>query len=148
MAETLEGIAHGAVRAAAGSPLQPDPSYGSACCAIHSTWDRQGKWLSDCIGAAASRLEPVTRRRFMHLTELSRYLPTRDEMARIIASRACYTSSDLTGALLIGAAIGAGMALFYAPKSGRELRGQVSGRVQQMRNGISRSSEEGVYAHP
>ena len=43
-------------------------------------------------------------------------------VARIIASRACYTSSDLTGALLIGAAIGAGIALLYAPKSGRETR--------------------------
>ena len=60
----------------------------------------------------------------MNLNELSRFLPTRDEMARVIASRACYTSSDLTGALLIGAAIGAGMALLYAPKSGRELRVQ------------------------
>jgi hypothetical protein len=84
----------------------------------------------------------------MNLNEFSRYLPTRDEVARIIASRACYTSSDLTGALLIGAAIGAGIALLYAPKSGRELRGQVSGRVQQMRNGISRTAEEQAYARP
>jgi hypothetical protein len=84
----------------------------------------------------------------MSLNDVARYLPTRDEVARLIASRACYTPSDLASALLIGGAIGAGIALFYAPKSGRELRGQLSGRMAQMRSGIARAAEEQGYARP
>jgi hypothetical protein len=80
--------------------------------------------------------------------EFSRYLPTRDEVARMIASRSSYTSADLAGALLIGAVLGAGAALFYAPKSGRELRYDLSGRVAQMRNQMARAAEEQAYARP
>jgi hypothetical protein len=69
----------------------------------------------------------------MTLQDLARYLPTREEISRIASARARYTGSDIVGALGLGALVGAAIALLYAPKTGRELRDDISRRVEDLR---------------
>jgi hypothetical protein len=87
----------------------------------------------------------------MILNDVSRYLPTRDEVARLIASRSYYRSTDVAGALAVGVLVGAGLALLYAPRRGSELRDTLTNRVRDLRNSATRNGDAGERAamhHP
>jgi len=74
----------------------------------------------------------------MRLQDMLEYLPPREDMmrlARYVSSMRQPRRSELALAGLIGAAIGAGITLLFAPVSGPELREEVRTRLDARRRG-------------
>jgi len=74
----------------------------------------------------------------MRLQEMVEYLPPREDLmklARYVSAMRRPARSELAIAGLIGAAVGAGAALLFAPVSGRELRDEVRSRLDARLNG-------------
>lgn len=74
----------------------------------------------------------------MRLHEVVDYLPPREDLvklARYVASMRRPARSELAMAGLVGAAVGAALALVFAPLSGRELREEVRSRLDARMNG-------------
>lgn len=74
----------------------------------------------------------------MRLQEMVEYLPPREDLmklARYVSSMRRPARSELAIAGLIGAAVGAGVALLFTPVTGRELREEVRARLDARMNG-------------
>jgi hypothetical protein len=68
-----------------------------------------------------------------------------DDALRLIGARrrsALETFLPALGLLAVGAAIGAGVGLALAPSSGRRLRQDIGGRLDQLRERVRRESSE------
>jgi len=79
-------------------------------------------------------------RRFPDRDELMQRLPDRDDVSRLLSwRRGRPRSEDLLSAVGLfgmGLLIGAGLALLFAPRSGRELRKQMSDRMEGARSSL------------
>jgi len=66
-------------------------------------------------------------------------LPSTDDIIRALGLRSYQQTSYMSGWALFGAGIlvGAGLALLFAPSSGRELREELGERAQQARERVS-----------
>ncbi|HVP29478.1 MAG TPA: YtxH domain-containing protein [Myxococcota bacterium] len=76
----------------------------------------------------------------MRLEEMITYLPPREDLmklARYVSTIRRPARSELAIAGLVGAAIGAGVALLFSPLSGRALRDEVRARLDLQANGES-----------
>jgi hypothetical protein len=76
--------------------------------------------------------------------ELARNLPSADDIIRALGLRAYRRSSPMSQWALFGAGIlvGAGLALLFAPTSGRELREELGERAEQARGRIGEAAEQ------
>jgi hypothetical protein len=85
-------------------------------------------------------------RRLPDRDEILQRLPDRDDLLRLLARRRSRMRSDdilsAVGLLGTGLLIGAGLALLFAPKSGRELRKQMSDRMEEARSSLGGESSE------
>ena len=53
---------------------------------------------------------------------------------------------SLIAGLLIGAAIGAALSLLYAPKSGRELRADIAGQLDELKDTVDHTARQVAQA--
>lgn len=81
---------------------------------------------------------------------LMRNLPSTDDIIRALGLRSYQQTHYYTsGWALFGAGIlvGAGLALLFAPTSGRELRNELSERAQQARDRVSEVAEQATETY-
>ncbi len=78
-----------------------------------------------------------------------RNLPSTDDVIRSLGLRSYQQTSYMSGWALFGAGIlvGAGLALLFAPTSGRELREELGERAQQARERVSEVTEQATEAY-
>lgn len=80
---------------------------------------------------------------------LAENLPTRDDLVNAIglASRRSTTSdfASVIGVFGAGLLIGAGLALLFAPKSGEEMRRDLSDRMSSLREDETSSTRQSAY---
>lgn len=78
--------------------------------------------------------------------EVARNLPSTDEIIRYLGLQARHNhhSDMLPGLALFGAGllVGAGLALLFAPTTGRELREELGERAAELRDRVSATTEE------
>lgn len=76
--------------------------------------------------------------------DIVRNLPSTEEILRALGLRAYHETHYMSGIALFGAGllVGAGLALLFAPTSGRELRDQVGERAQQARERATEVAEQ------
>ena len=81
----------------------------------------------------------------MTITDLALSLPIPRSLlrsaARALQSTRRSSAPRQIGMLGLGMALGAGVALLYAPKSGRELRGQIAARLGGAGHGLEENGE-------
>jgi hypothetical protein len=81
------------------------------------------------------------------LNDLARHLPPREDLARFLASAASAarpapsSTGTMLGMLGLGVVIGAVAASFMTPKTGAELRRQLSSRVDDVRRQIRHTAD-------
>jgi gas vesicle protein len=77
--------------------------------------------------------------------EFARNLPSADEIIRALGLRT-QQSSHMSSIALFGAGVlvGAGLALLFAPTSGRELRDELGERASEARDRVTDMAEQGA----
>ena len=73
----------------------------------------------------------------MHPTDMTKNLPSADEILRTIGLQRARNGSDLLGGVAVfgaGILVGAGLALLFAPAAGSEVREQIGSRIDEMRD--------------
>lgn len=72
----------------------------------------------------------------MHTAEITKNLPSADELLRAIGLQRSRNGGDLLGGVAVfgaGILVGAGLALLFAPSSGAEVREQIGTRLDEIR---------------
>ncbi|HEY8517650.1 MAG TPA: YtxH domain-containing protein [Candidatus Binatia bacterium] len=81
----------------------------------------------------------------MHAMELSKSLPSAEELLRAIGLQRTRTTSDFVGSMALfgaGMLVGAGLALLFAPSSGAEMREQLGSRLGSVREQLGEKAEQ------
>lgn len=81
--------------------------------------------------------------------EVTNTLPSAEEIIRALGIRTRSSSSEvIPGVALFGAGIlvGAGLALLFAPTSGRELREEITEKVGELRERVASTEDNGQRA--
>jgi len=81
--------------------------------------------------------------------DFMRNLPSTDDIIRALGLRSYQQTNYMSGWALFGAGIlvGAGLALLFAPTSGRELRDELGERAQQARERVSEVAEQATSTY-
>ena len=73
--------------------------------------------------------------------ELSQMLPDREDLLKAVGLQFRRAAADsliaTLGAFTLGAVVGAGVALLYAPRSGREMREELGARFGDVRDRVN-----------
>lgn len=81
----------------------------------------------------------------MHTAEITKNLPSADELLRAIGLQRSRNGGDLLGGVAVfgaGILVGAGLALLFAPSSGAEVREQIGTRLDEIREKAVQTSTE------
>lgn len=84
--------------------------------------------------------------------EMARHLPSSsDEWMRLIGLQRQSHGADIVGGVTLfglGLVVGAGLAMIFAPTSGRELRGQIGERAEDLKERVSAVADRVAHAAP
>lgn len=76
----------------------------------------------------------------MQATDLTRNLPSAEELLRAIGLQRASSGGDLLGGVAVfgaGMLVGAGLALLFAPTSGAEVREQLGSKLEEVRERVT-----------
>lgn len=83
----------------------------------------------------------------MHTAEITKNLPSTDELLRAIGLQRSRNGGELLGGVAVfgaGILVGAGLALLFAPSSGAEVREQIGSRLEDIREkAVQAGTEKG-----
>ena len=86
----------------------------------------------------------------MHATDLTKSLPSSEEILRAVGLQRARNGSDLLGGVAVfgaGILVGAGLALLFAPTSGAEVREQIGSKLEDVRRARRASEYRAGQAH-
>jgi hypothetical protein len=81
------------------------------------------------------------------MKDISSSLPSADELVRALGLQSRHSHNDVIPSVALfgaGILVGAGLALLFAPSSGRELREEISSKASDLAERVSGATEEAL----
>lgn len=82
----------------------------------------------------------------MHASEVTKNLPSTDEILRAIGLQRRSPANDVLSSVAVfgaGVLVGAGLALLFAPAAGSEVREQLGSRLEEVRDRVAHVGQGG-----